>query len=246
MEDLKKIERFFDNHAEEYFKQRIIKGGRLFNEFIEMPASKSLLGRKINSESTLLDIGCGIGSYSKYYGELGAKVIGIDLSKNMLNIAKDVCQKLKNVEFYQASFEEFDFKKKKFDYILGGFMLSYFKDLNKALLKISNLLNPNGVAVLSMLHPIKLSIKSELNGLFCFSNYFDENDYITDLSFKDDVISLKKWTVEDIFEASKKSTLFIDSIKEPRPDIPPNLELEKSDFYFSCPSIIVFRFKKRN
>ncbi len=242
---LNEIKKFFDEYANKYYEQRVIKGGRLFNEYIEMPTTKSLLGRKINSKTSVLDIGSGIGSYSKFYGNLGARVTSIDISSNMISIGKKLCQNLKNVEFINASFEEIDLETLKFDYIIGGFMLSYFQDLDFAFSKISRHLKPNGVVVLSMLHPVKLSVNSESNGNFCFSNYFDENEYVTDLNFQDDYINIKKWNIEDVMESTKKADLFIDTIKEPRPDIPANLKIENSDKFFSCPSIIVFRIKKR-
>lgn len=244
--DIKKVEDFYDKHADQYYAERVLKGGRLFNEFIEMPTTKLMLGRKIGEKAKVLDIGCGIGSYSKYFADRGAKVTGIDVSQNMLKIAREVCKNNPDVAFHQSSFENFDFGNQKFNYIVGGFMLSYFQNLTVALRKIATILEDGGIVVLSMLHPVRLSIKEESNGLYCFANYFDEDDYQTDIGFYDDVIFLKKWNIEDIFTAAKKSGIFVDKISEPRPDVPAGTKHDQhSNKFYSCPSIMVFRFKKR-
>jgi ubiquinone/menaquinone biosynthesis C-methylase UbiE len=242
---LSQIESFYDKHAQDYFSQRTVEGGRLFNEYIDMPATKEMLSGRIHKGSTLLDIGSGIGSYARHYAERGLDVTAIDISENMLEIAKKFCEPYK-VKFKKQSFQEFKGRKASFDFVLGSFMLSYFDDLEAAFKKMSDLMKPNGMAVLSMLHPVKLSVKQRHDGMFCISNYFDSGDYTTDLNFHEDQISIKKWTLDDIAYCSKKANLYIDQIKEPKPDTTPNAYRTEGSFYLSCPSIMIFAFKKRS
>lgn len=48
---------------------------------------KDLIGNVENK--TILDLGCGIGEFSRYFAENGAKkVVGIDISKSFLNMQR--------------------------------------------------------------------------------------------------------------------------------------------------------------
>lgn len=163
----------------------------------------------------------------------------------MIEIAKKNCSRCDNITFIQNSFENYNFNS-QFDIIIGGFMLSYFKDLKKSFNKINKLLKDNGYAIFSMLYPVKLSLVSKNENNFCLNNYFDENDYQTDLSFRNDKIELKKWALEDIAKATKENNLYIDDLLEPKPEINIGIDNEDFEFYHRCPSIIVFKFRKRN
>lgn len=241
---LNEIRKFFDQAAEKYNKDRSYSGGRLFNEYIEIPATLKLVGTPIPNAS-VLDIGCGIGSYSFYFGELGCNVTGIDISKKMIDICKSKCKNLPNVSFIKSSFGEFD-ETKKFDIIIGGFMLGYFENLEKTFKKIQVCLNEDGVAILSMLHPVRLS--STKRSLFSYEieNYFDEKYYKTDLNMDFGEIELRKWNIEDIFQNLIHTDLYVDQIREP---IPVNLTTKKirheAEFYLKNPSVIVFKLKRK-
>lgn len=241
----REIADFFDKIATQYNDERLIRGGRLFNEFIEIPATKSLLG-KISSKTNVLDIGCGIGAYAKYFGMKGANVVGIDVSQKMLDIAQENCKDFPKILLEKTSFENFK-STKKFDIIVGGFMLSYFQDLNPVFKKIrKRLKDKNSYAVLSMLHPVRLSASKKSKYGFLISDYFDENDYHTDLGIDTKDIKLKKWNFDDIVKSASLNKLYIDAILEP---VPTQVNYEHIDpklvtFYHKCPSVIVFRFKK--
>lgn len=241
---LDKIQGFYNKHAYAYYKEREQKGGRLFNEYIEMPATKRAFPKKIAKGSKILDVGCGIGTYTKYFSDLGAQVTGIDISEKMIEISKKVCKGKGNTQFITGDFLKYDFQGERFDYIVGAFMLSYFHDLPFAFNKIAKLLNPNGIVVLSMLHPVRLSVAKDKKECFCIENYFDENDYATDLGFEEDYIALKKWSFEDVIYTSTKSNLCLQGLYEPRPDIPAGRKIKNSDIYYNCPSVVIFKFKK--
>ena len=60
----------------------------------------------ISPKGKILDAGCGSGVDSAYINSLGFSVIGVDLSDEMLSLAK---QKTSNVEFIKKDFTELDF-----------------------------------------------------------------------------------------------------------------------------------------
>lgn len=90
---------------------------------IEEDLLLSLLVNKnmISSDSVVLDVGCGTGQHALALAKMCKKVVGIDISPDMVEIAKGKAKLLgiENVEFLCMDFEELDVKEadfyKKFD-----------------------------------------------------------------------------------------------------------------------------------
>src|SRR3989344_4733631 len=78
---------------------------------------------KINSKTTLLDIGCGTGISTESFK---CKAKGIDPSKEMISIAK-------NKNLIHGYAEKLPFKNKSFDVIVSVTAIHNFKDQEKAL-----------------------------------------------------------------------------------------------------------------
>ena len=98
---------------------------------------------KINNESQILDVGCGTGKSTIPFAKINSTIIGIDISKNMLNVAKKLSKKHKNISYKQISFEKFASAPNSFDLILFGTSLHWLDP--KIIYKKSNsLLKKNG------------------------------------------------------------------------------------------------------
>lgn len=243
--ELKKIAEYYDEFALEYYESRIISGGRLFNEYIEMPVVQNLIPNGMESKK-VLDIGCGIGVYSRFLGMKGANVTAIDISPKMITLAQKNCSDT-NVEFINISFQDYE-SIHKFDLIIGGFMLGYFYDLKKDFRKIFSLMNNHeSSCILSMIHPVKLSSVAREDGKYVLDNYFDENSmYKSDFMSDEKEIPLKKWTFNDISDAAYASNLYLDKIVEATPSGHlSNFDKNLLDFYNRCPSVLVVKLKKR-
>lgn len=98
----------YNKIAQEYDKE-------FGNDYSDTPYVDKFLnyleGKKV------LDIGCGVGNLTKYIMDKGFNVEGIDLSKEMLNIAK---QKYSDIKFYEMNMKEITLRKK-----YDGIMLAY-------------------------------------------------------------------------------------------------------------------------
>lgn len=89
------------------------------NEVLEQPAIISLLPELKNK--TILDLGCGMGDLCKFFAEAKAsRVIGVDISKNMLQIAKERTQDYSNIILYRSSIEEFETSDNQFDFVVSS------------------------------------------------------------------------------------------------------------------------------
>ena len=102
-------------------------------------------GSNVASKS-VLDFGCGIGYYSKFFSDLGADVLAVDPSENYIQIAKKQFSANNKIEFRKAKFTDLDdfreFDGKKFDIIfLSDVFLYYFEPYKKLDLTPSLLLS---------------------------------------------------------------------------------------------------------
>jgi len=111
---------------------------------------------KIEKDDTLLDLACGKGRHSIYLNKLGYNVIGADLSKNSIKLAK-------KFENKSLKFVEHDMRnrfKTKFDVILNLFTsFGFFEDDNEDINVLKNIkkgLNQKGIAVIDFMNAKKV------------------------------------------------------------------------------------------
>ncbi len=102
-----------------------------------------------NADIRVLDIACGTGRHVMELAQLGYKVDGSDISKEMINVAIRECKKKKlNIKFYNESFQTCGKIEGKYDVILSIFSainyLINYENLSLAFKNISSLLDTNG------------------------------------------------------------------------------------------------------
>ncbi len=123
-----------------------------FNDLLETPVILSMLPDL--SGKSVLDIGCGMGQHAKQYSDLGAKkVLGIDISEKMLNYAKEN-NSADNITYKIIPMEDIEKIDEKFDLITSSLVFDYIEDFGALMIKIYNLLTPNGLLVFSTSHPM--------------------------------------------------------------------------------------------
>ncbi len=103
----------------------------------------------LNKDSRILDIGCGGGVKTKYISEKGYKVLGIDFSEKMIEIAK---RQNPSVNFSVVDIYDIDKISETFD---GIFIQAVLLHIPKArvleiLQKIKSKLNTNGLVYLAV------------------------------------------------------------------------------------------------
>lgn len=102
----------------------------------------------------MLDLGCGYGWHSIYAMENGASsVVGIDISQNMLKVAKEKTH-FSEVEYICGAIEDMDFKEESFDIVLSSLAFHYIKDYKELIEKITKVLKPNGILIFTVEHPV--------------------------------------------------------------------------------------------
>lgn len=121
------------------------------SHYTELPAIISLAG-EVKSKR-VLDAGCGPGRHAKELIAKGARVIGIDISEEMIRLAKEHCPV--GADFYQADFERAEFKPASFDLIIASLSLMYSRDLNPVFDNFGRWLNRRGRLIFSIYHPLR-------------------------------------------------------------------------------------------
>lgn len=101
----------------------------------------------------IADVGCGTGRHTQWLAAAGAKVIGLDFSRRMLEKArgKPGCAK---VDFRQHDLAApLPFADCELDRIVCGLVLEHVLDLGFVFGEFRRVLRPGGFAVVSNLHP---------------------------------------------------------------------------------------------
>ena len=86
----------------------------------------------LKKKFVILDIGCGIGANALYLKDKYSKYIGVDISSEMIKVAKQFCKNLKNVEFHISNIKDFNIPKDlKIDLVLMDGALHHMTEISK-------------------------------------------------------------------------------------------------------------------
>ncbi len=107
----------------------------------------------------VLDLGCGGGRYALSLCQKAKKVIGIDISDNLIQIAKKKLSPEMPIEFLVGDATRTCFKDEYFDVVVSLGMLEYLENPTPFLVEIERVLKPSGEFVF-VFHNRKSSIRS--------------------------------------------------------------------------------------
>ena len=157
-------------------------------------------------DMTILDLACGQGFFSFAFAQAGAKVIGCDISKELISLAKDkvIKEKNGNVEFYVTPSDKLAFiQDKTVDMITIVLAIQNIENIVGTFAECSRVLKPNGKLILILNHP-SFRIPQQSNWEWDEKNskqYRRIDSYMSEQSFNIDMTpgekdeSKKKFTV---------------------------------------------------
>lgn len=135
-----KVALWYDEH---------LKGDNTYHEQVVAPNLLRVVNLK--SDQSLLELGCGQGFFVDRFSKLSDKVVGVDLGKELIEIAK---KKIPKVKFFVGNAEsEKILIGEKFDCITIILALQNMKDLNAVTKNLDRLLAPGGKVVIVINHP---------------------------------------------------------------------------------------------
>lgn len=137
---------FWDNLAESY-AAKPVEDPEAFDRKIACTTAR------MQPDHVLLDIGCGTGSLALRLAPLAAEVHGLDVSGEMIRIAREKTAKagVSNVTFHEGAFDErFDaLGPQSLDGVCAYSLLHLVADRQAALTQVFSLLKPGGFFVSS-------------------------------------------------------------------------------------------------
>jgi len=114
----------------------------LYLEITFIPLYKKIISRVgLNAAHNILDIGCGSGLFMKMAGVKAGTSTGIDISGELLQIAK---QRNPSAVFVNQDMEQLSFAENSFDLVTGFNSLQYAQNIPGLFRKIKNVLKAEG------------------------------------------------------------------------------------------------------
>jgi ubiquinone/menaquinone biosynthesis C-methylase UbiE len=104
---------------------------------------------QIPAQATVLDVGCGSGWAARLMAQSAreGRVVGIDVSDEMVRLARDESLDCPNVEFRVASAEQLPFDDNQFTHAFSMESLYYYSDIERALGEVRRGLKSGGIFV---------------------------------------------------------------------------------------------------
>src|SRR5687768_9226030 len=93
-----------------------------------------------------LEIGCGTGAFARRLAKRCRQVVALDLSPEMIRVARTRSSQFDNLEFQLADAMTWDFPESHFDYVCSIATLHHLQQ-RELLVKMKNALKPRGVLV---------------------------------------------------------------------------------------------------
>lgn len=120
---------------------------------LEWPLLEKLVGDV--SKSTILDLGCGFGWFSRWSGQNGAKsVYSVDVSTKMIQRAKSLAPANSAVTYGIEDLETIQIVPNTYDLIYSSLAFHYIQDLKELFDRIFAGIIPGGRFIFSVEHPI--------------------------------------------------------------------------------------------
>lgn len=160
------------------------------------------------------------------FSKAGAKkVVGVDISKNMLSIATAKYQ-LDDIEYINMDMSDISSINQRFDFVYSSLAFHYAENFEKLIADIYNMLNLGGKLLFSQEHPIITASNSENGGYYITSNDMPKAYALTDYAkcgkrsgewYVNDVENYHR-RFSDIINTLCKCGFVIEEICEPLPD----------------------------
>ena len=137
----------FDHYYEGYEDWYKTKTG-LFVDTVETLAAFSLLNPQ--SGQKILDLGCGTGIFSLKLAALGCTVTGVDISANMLSIAREKTGRndTGDIDFFEMDGNHLLFADNTFDAVLSMAAFEFINTPQQVFSEMLRVVKPGGVIVI--------------------------------------------------------------------------------------------------
>jgi ubiquinone/menaquinone biosynthesis C-methylase UbiE len=149
-----------------------------------------------------LDAACGTGRHAAKLAELGHRVIGVDATEAMLDVAR---AKVPAADFRRGRLEDLPLDAASVDVITCSLALTHVPDLKPVMREFGRVLRPGGTAVLSDMHPFNTMVGGGIAG-------WPSDDITKGIPY----VVNRVHQVSDYIEAFNEASLSVAACVEPR------------------------------
>ena len=229
-------------------------GTHSMREDAYFPAVEALLGEL--SAQRICDLACGQGRVARHLADLGAAVVGIDLSVKLLAIARRHEEaEPRGIEYRHADARSLDgVTDATFDGVVCHMSLMDIPDLAPTLLSVARVLRPGGWFVFSILHPCYHTSRSgEIDSpegpVRTIGRYFDEGHWRSDTrTGPPGKVGAYHRTLSTYINAVTDAGLLLERASEPGPTgssvDTPSLSAAQRPVWEEVPAVLVVRCRK--
>lgn len=161
------------------------------------------------SFNSVLEIGCGTGKNTEWLLQKAEQITAVDLSEEMLLVAKEKIQSDK-VEFIKVDINnDWDFTEKTFDLVSFSLVLEHIENLDHVFKEVYKKLNDSGYVYIGELHSFKQYTGSKARfeteeGLQVVQCY---NHHISDFILSAKKYGLKLLHLDEYFDNDDKTSI---------------------------------------
>ncbi|MDE2292302.1 MAG: class I SAM-dependent methyltransferase [Elusimicrobia bacterium] len=202
----------YDRFGAAYHAKRRSRAGGFYNDFLDLPALTALLKEDVRGRD-VLDLGCGAGLFTRRLAGWGARAVGLDQSRTMLELAR---RENPGLTFVQGSAARLPFRARRFDVAASALMAHYLRDLRPLFRETARVLRPGGLWVFSFHHPLGELLKVDRpRRRASLGPYFHGRAYEWSMG----PMRLRSFhhTFEAVFEALGAAGFVVERLLEPRP-----------------------------
>lgn len=139
---------------------------------------------------SVLDLGCGYGWHCRFMADQGAaRILGIDLSKKMIEEAKKRSSGSR-ITYRVCGINEYEYPENTWDCVISNLALHYIENLEQVFQKVYSTLKPDGTFLFNIEHPVFTAGVGQ------------------DWLYSEDG-ALQCWPVDDYFIPGKRNTHFL-------------------------------------
>ena len=211
---------YWDGLADEYQSStRISVTDFHYGPLLAGDATYNLLPEDVNG-LRCLELGCGAGQNSIFLSSRGAECVAIDVSEQQLAHAARLNQDHgTGVAFHALAMEQLDGRFGSFDLIHSAYGLPFALDPFTVVQNCANLLNPGGVLLFSMGHPVYagewLELDENERGIF-LQDYFNPIPDVRDGHQDDSSSWARAFPVSTVIGWVLDAGLQVNAVLEPR------------------------------
>lgn len=216
----------YDRLADDYREE---VEANLYNAELEFPGTTALVPEI--SGKRVLDAGCGAGLYTEWLLDRGADVVGVDVTEEMLDAARERVGD--RATFYRADLgASLEFAEDgDFDGVVSSLVLDYVEDWRRPFAEFARALKSGGFLVFSVKHP--LDAHDPEDG----TNYFEVERRVAD--WQVDVPYYRR-PLSEVLNPLLETGFRLDEVAEPQPteafeaQWPERYETESRNPVFLC------------